>query len=185
MVTAARLGRTLVAPVAALRRVPGSRLSVKSIVDADSLSVSASHVPEGSPVDVDLLLESAHEGILVSGSVRARWEGECRRCLEGASGDLVVSVRELCVESADDETTYPIEQDEVDLGAIVHDACILELPLAPLCREDCQGLCPECGANLNSETCLHGEQGSGRLVVLEGGAAKKEANGAGRPRQEK
>ena len=52
-----------------------------------------------------------------------------------------------------DDLTYAIGSDWLDLEPIVHDACILELPLAPLCRDDCQGLCPVCGANRNSETC--------------------------------
>ena len=144
--------RSLVAPVAALRRNPGSRLRVDAVRAAHDLAVSGSRVPEGSPVAVDLVLESVHEGILVTGTVRAGWVGACRRCLEPATGDLVVEVRELCVENAD-ETTYPLGRDEVSLEMIVHDACILDLPLAPLCGEGCRGLCPECGVNRNVETC--------------------------------
>ncbi|MFZ0059631.1 MAG: DUF177 domain-containing protein [Acidimicrobiales bacterium] len=147
--------RSLVAPVAALRRDPGSRLKIEAVIAAHDLAVSGSHVPDGSPVQVELVLESVHDGIFVSGTVRASWEGACRRCLETAAGDLVVEVRELCVADADadDETTYPLGGDEVDLEMIVHDACILDLPLAPLCGEGCRGLCPGCGANLNVETC--------------------------------
>ncbi|MGB9111651.1 MAG: YceD family protein [Acidimicrobiales bacterium] len=165
----ARLSRGLVAPVAALRTVPGSRLPVEAMVPADGYFVSGSRIEDGSPIAVDLLLESAHEGIVVSGTVRAHWVGECRRCLEGAEGDLDLQIRELCVEGADDETTYPIRNDEIDLGEIVHDACILDLPLAPLCRDDCQGLCPECGANLNVEACPHAKERS-RFDLIEGGS---------------
>jgi uncharacterized protein len=165
----ARTERALRAPVAALRRSPGSRLRVEETLEANDLAVSGSRVPEGSPVRVDLTLEPVHDGILVSGSVRAAWEGECRRCLEEARGPLEIAVRELCVAGSDDETTYPIENDEIDLGVIVHDAAILNLPLAPLCREDCRGLCPDCGVNRNLEPCPHG-----RLVVIEGGAGHDE-----------
>lgn len=165
----ARLSRGLVAPVAALRRVPGSRLPVEVTLPADGYFVSGSRVDDGSPIRVDLVLESAHEGIVVHGNVRAHWTGECRRCLDVAEGDLDLEIRELCVEGADDETTYPIRNDEIDLGEIVHDACILDLPLAPLCRDDCQGLCPECGANLNIEACPHTEGGR-RFGLIEGGA---------------
>ncbi|HXZ82132.1 MAG TPA: DUF177 domain-containing protein [Acidimicrobiales bacterium] len=154
--------RTLIAPVAALRRNPGSRLRVAAVVRAHDLAVSGSHIPEGSPVTVDVVLESVHDGVLVSGGIRAMWEGACRRCLETARGDLAVTVRELCVEDADDETTYPLGSDEVDLERIVHDACILELPLAPLCGEGCRGLCPECGSNRNVETCSCAERRGGR-----------------------
>ncbi len=165
----ARLSRGLVAPVAALRRVPGSRLPVEATLPADGYFVSGSRIEDGSPIRVDLVLESAHEGIVVHGNVRAHWTGECRRCLDVAEGDLDLEIRELCVEGADDETTYPIRNDEIDLGEIVHDACILDLPLAPLCRDDCQGLCPECGANLNIEACPHTE-GRRRFGLIEGGA---------------
>ncbi len=164
----ARLSRGLVAPVAALRRVPGSRLPVEATLPADGYFVSGSRIEDGSPIHVDLVLESAHEGIVVQGKVRAHWTGECRRCLDVAEGDLDLEIRELCVEGADDETTYPIRHDEIDLGEIVHDACILDLPLAPLCRDGCQGLCPECGANLNIEACPH-TGGRRRFGLIEGG----------------
>ena len=52
-----------------------------------------------------------------------------------------------------DEDTYPLEGDQLDLRPLVRDALLLELPLAPLCREDCRGLCAECGADLNLGPC--------------------------------
>ena len=51
-----------------------------------------------------------------------------------------------------DEEAYPLTGDELDLEPLARDAVLLELPLAPLCAEDCQGLCPTCGANRNTET---------------------------------
>jgi uncharacterized protein len=89
----------------------------------------------------------------VTGTVTARYVGECRRCLEPARGTIAVEVRELCAESGDGETAYALSPKTLDLEPIVHDACILELPLAPLCREGCAGLCPQCGANRNTERC--------------------------------
>jgi uncharacterized protein len=52
-----------------------------------------------------------------------------------------------------DEETYPLEGDQLDLRPLVRDALLLELPLAPLCRQDCCGLCTQCGADLNSGPC--------------------------------
>jgi uncharacterized protein len=49
--------------------------------------------------------------------------------------------------------TYLLEDDVIDLEPMVRDALLLELPLAPLCRDDCAGLCPTCGANRNDEPC--------------------------------
>jgi uncharacterized protein len=119
----------------------------------EELAVSGSAVPHGSPVTIEALLESVHGGILVTGTVTASWEGECRRCLEQARGELSCQVRELCVEEGDVETTYRLSGDELDLEPIAHDACILDLPLAPLCSEGCLGICPECGVNRNFESC--------------------------------
>ena len=75
-----------------------------------------------------------------------------------------------------DEDTYPIEGDHLDLQPLVRDALLLELPLAPLCREDCRGLCPECGADLNAAPCEcrpAGDPRWGPLDVLRTGEAEQ------------
>jgi uncharacterized protein len=162
-------------PVAALLREPGARRQVRISGPFAGLSVTGSRVSETDEVELDAVLESVHGGILVSGTVRAPWAGECRRCLELAGGLLEAEVRELCVAGGDAETTYGLQGDELDLLPIVHDACILALPLAPLCREGCLGLCPECGANRNVERCSCGTVPVPRwapLAVLEGGASQ-------------
>jgi uncharacterized protein len=177
--------RPFVVQVAGLLRDPGSRRRVELSAPIDDLAVSGSRVPDGAPVTIEALLESVHEGILVTGTVSASWEGECRRCLEPARGELRLDVRELCVEEGDVETTYALTADELDLEPIAHDACILELPLAPLCKEGCLGLCPECGANRNLELCACGPAPDSRwgpLVMLEDVAPQaRSAQGATRP----
>jgi uncharacterized protein len=70
-----------------------------------------------------------------------------------ASGILNVRVRELYTADGDGEDTYPLVDDQVDLEDLVHDAVLLELPIAPLCDEACGGLCPMCGANRNQKAC--------------------------------
>ena len=84
--------------------------------------------------------------------------GICRRCAEPVTGEL----RDPRCASASpsparrrptDEELYPITDDDIDLGPLVRDAIVLELPMAPLCREDCAGLCPQCGANRNEGDC--------------------------------
>ena len=137
------------------------------------LSVSGAHVDPDATVAIEARLESVHEGILVTGTVTAPYAGECRRCLEPATGIVEVAVTELCTEAADGESTYALSAQHLDLEPIVHDACILNLPLAPLCRADCLGLCPRCGANLNTERCSCGPAVDPRwqaLAVFAGGA---------------
>ena len=109
-------------------------------------------VPEGSPISLDVRLESVTEGVYVSGTVSAPLVGECSRCLDELTDHLTVDIGELFAypHSATDETTdvdeLPRVVDEhVDLEQTVRDAVVLALPLAPLCTDDCPGLCPECG----------------------------------------
>ena len=64
-------------------------------------------------------------------------------------------MRELFEQDSDLEETYPLHGDQIDLEPLARDAVLLELPLTPLCAEDCQGLCSTCGANRNEGDCGH------------------------------
>ena len=140
--------------VAALRKRAGTRRPVQLAGPLAGLKVSGSEVPDHAPVEADLLLEGLQgEAILATGTVSSRWEGACRRCLGPASGRLDVEVRELFEAASDEEETYPLSGDRVDLEPLVRDAVLLELPQAPLCMEECKGLCPTCGINRNEGTC--------------------------------
>lgn len=102
--------------------------------------------PDEGLVDVDVVLEAlAGDAVVATGTVTAPWVGECRRCLQEARGTLTAQVRELFEQRADDEDIYPLRGDQIDLEPLARDAVLLELPLAPLCSEGCQGLCPICG----------------------------------------
>lgn len=106
-------------------------------------------------VKVSLRLESFSGGMVARGRVEAPWHGVCRRCSLPVLGVSNVVVHERFVDERGpgDEDAYLIEGDVVDLAPMVHDAILLDLPLAPLCREDCQGLCPYCGIDRNEATC--------------------------------
>jgi uncharacterized protein len=109
-------------------------------------------IPAGEQVSLDVRLESVMEGVLVSGTASAPVTGQCARCLDPLIDQLEVELLELFAypDTATDETTDPDEVSRVvdglvDLQPVVRDAVLLALPLAPLCSEDCLGLCPECG----------------------------------------
>ncbi len=146
-------GRPWLVPVNALRRHPGSMLAVEATAVIPDLSITDARVPEGAPVSFTGTVEAVIGGVTVAGVVRAPFEGTCRRCLETASGELIIQIDEVCTDHPDTELEYSVGADWLDLEPIVHDACILELPLAPLCADDCKGLCPECGVNRNHESC--------------------------------
>jgi uncharacterized protein len=106
-------------------------------------------------VKVALRLESYRGGLSARGTVEAPWHGVCRRCSNPVLGVSVVTVNERFVDERGpgDDDAYLVEDDFVDLAPLAHDAIFLDLPLAPLCREDCQGLCPHCGIDRNEESC--------------------------------
>ncbi len=137
-----------------LGRRPGSSRPVKR-------SATATHdiglegviaIPTGASVELDLLLESVVEGVLVSGTARGPLAGECSRCLDPIADEVEIEITELYAypDSATDETTDDDEiprlvDDLIDLEPVVRDAVVIAVPSAPLCTPDCAGLCPDCG----------------------------------------
>jgi DUF177 domain-containing protein len=128
------------------------RVVQRSVPAPESLGLELIEVPAGCDLRLDLRLESVSEGVLVSGTVTAPVQGECGRCLRPISDTLSASIQELYAfeHSATDETTDEDEVgrlhgDLIDLEPALRDAVVLALPNHPLCREDCPGLCPDCG----------------------------------------
>ena len=142
-----------IADIVALRRHQGHRESLAVRAPLPGLRVTGSEVPAGEPVELDLVLEAVEGGIVVAGRARAHWSGECRRCLQPVEGDLDADVEELFVTDSEEGETYPIAGDHIDLEPLARETLVLALPMAPLCRPDCAGLCPECGADRNRGPC--------------------------------
>jgi len=118
-------------------------------------------VPDGSDLVLDLRLESVSEGVLVSGTAQVALSGECARCLEPLTESLEVDVQQLFVypgheNEADDDEIGRLVDDYIDLEPLLRDAVVLALPLAPVCRDDCPGLCPDCGARFAEVGPDHG-----------------------------
>jgi uncharacterized protein len=130
------------------------RTVVRVVPAPAELGVALIGVPEGADLGLDLRLESATEGVLVSGTVSGTAAGECARCLRPVNAELAVTVQELFAypDSTTDATTEEdevgrLQGDLIDLEPAVRDAVVLALPSSPLCRDDCPGLCPGCGAH--------------------------------------
>jgi len=138
-----------------LPRSPGAMRVVERVVPAPAdLGLELIRVPDGADLALTLRMESVTEGVLVSARAQARLTGECGRCLREIDDTLDATFQELYAyeHSTTEETT---EEDEVgrmqgdliDLEPELRDAIVLALPNHPLCREDCPGLCPECGVH--------------------------------------
>jgi uncharacterized protein len=135
-------------------------------------------VPEGAAAELDLRFEAVAEGVLVTGTVTAPLAGECARCLAPVTSSVTAGFTELYLypparphgaagrardgrnhhdrpdrydenehEEQDDEERF-LDGDLLDLEPALRDAVVLALPMAPLCRDDCPGLCVECGVPL-------------------------------------
>jgi uncharacterized protein len=145
----------LVLDAGQLPRAPGAMRTVaREVAAPKDFGQAMIGVPEGVSMVLDLRMESVTEGVLVSGTVSATAEGECGRCLRPISTELEVVVQELFAypHSTTEATTEEdeigrLQGDLVDLEPTVRDAVVLALPATPLCRVDCPGLCPECGAH--------------------------------------
>lgn len=141
-------------------------------------------VPEGTSLELDVRLEAVSEGVLVSGTVHTVATGECARCLDEVQVELDVDLQELFVypdgrdrrEPVDEDEPMPLVQEEhVNLEPTVRDEVVLALPLQPLCRDDCPGLCPECGMALADSPGHHHEITDPRWAALRALSDQKES----------
>ena len=145
-------------------------------------------VPVGAEVSLDVRFEAVTEGVLATGTATAPLAGECARCLAPLNSTVTVSFQELYLysegrphgsrevsdkrekydkrakydrhdedEERDDEERY-LDGDLLDLEPALRDAVVLALPMSPLCRDDCPGLCAECGARLADAGPDHGHE---------------------------
>ncbi len=147
----------------ALGKRPGEFRDEKRTAAApDGLGSGLVLVSAGADVALDLRFEAVSEGVLVTGSAVAPLTGECARCLEPLTSTIEVSFQELYRylpdpgEDEDDGEERFLDGDRLDLEPAFRDAVVLALPLSPLCRDDCPGLCAECGALLAEAGPGHG-----------------------------
>jgi uncharacterized protein len=152
----------LAVDVRELLRHPGAHLHAVLRAPLGDLATPVASVPPARPVRVDVEIESVVEGLLVSGAVGATAQLQCVRCLRSFDQDLEAEVRELfALEAArdgdEDEGYAVLPDDRLPLDTMARDALVLAFPAFPLCRPDCAGLCPVCGADRNVTDCGHGE----------------------------
>lgn len=140
-----------------LRRGPVATEVVLSA--GDSVLEGLALALEG-PVHVSGVLHGSPERATFAwqGRVQARVRGECRRCLNEVVSPVECNVSAIFSadpDAADDPAVYPLVEPVtmVDVGSAVREELLLAAPTFVLCREDCAGLCPRCGADLNVGPC--------------------------------
>ena len=112
-------------------------------------------IKTGEPLVIDFKAEAVSDGVLISGRIVSLAEGECGRCLEELKEDVDQEFRELFLYESrkseneeDDDELFAMDGDIADIEVPIRDAVVLAMPLNPLCKPDCLGLCSECGERM-------------------------------------
>lgn len=108
-------------------------------------------IEPGEKLEIDIRLESVHEGILATGDVFATATGECSRCLDPIETAVEVDFQELFAYSGTSEDDFVIVDEQIDIDQVIRDAVVLSLPFQPVCDANCDGLCPTCGAKYKDD----------------------------------
>jgi uncharacterized protein len=133
---------------------PGASRAVRVEETIEGLATQLAAVPDDRPIGAELLLESIVDGIVVSGPVSGVMMLTCARCLKPFDRVFEIPVQELYAPEVDPNADeYPLVEGHVDLEPLIRDAVVLAMPFAPLCRQDCRGLCSRCGGDLNFGEC--------------------------------
>lgn len=131
--------------------------SVDAPFDLDVLRIGAEEFIPLEPAVVDLVISNAGSGIVASGTVSARVQAQCARCLRAFELALKGEVEGFYVDrtgSADADDAEPILANKtIDIGPALIAALVIEAPFVPLHDPDCRGLCPQCGVDLNESPC--------------------------------
>lgn len=136
-------------------------LQFHQTVDVSQALKGRKDIAAPEPFTADLKAKATIDGsVEVSGRVTGKLEMKCSRCLKPVTEEVDIPFHEVfrqadgseVVQDADDDITY-VEGESVELVRYVEEAVLLYLPLAPVCRKDCRGLCPSCGRDLNEGSC--------------------------------
>jgi uncharacterized protein len=141
--------------------------------DVVSTALKSTKLPLGasvaSAVEGEIRVETTDDGVRFQGTVVARVGLECSRCLTRYESDRPVTI-DFVVHSVSDEpqamdkalleaqpNELVVVGNELDLGDLIVQEVLLDLPMQPLCTQECQGLCPRCGAIKGSMECTCSE----------------------------
>ncbi|KIL35254.1 hypothetical protein SD71_14525 [Cohnella kolymensis] len=135
-----------------------------------------------SPLEYNLTAEAADERILVSGRISCKVRMQCSRCLEPIEEDIRLPFKEQFrivkagePKPGEQDEAIPVTGERIDLAPLLAEELMVQLPYAPVCREDCQGLCPKCGTNRNEQSCsCNTESVDPRLAALQDWFKSKE-----------
>lgn len=150
--------------------IPGSSVGFSRVLDTEGLDFPSIVRYLSAPQAVGRVFNEA--GVLrLEGEIRTDLLCVCDRCAGEFESAKTTPLSAVIVEKNDDNADDPelffLDGDEIDLDEILSTLFILDMDSKFLCREDCRGLCPKCGANLNHDPCGCGKEIDPRFAVLE------------------
>ena len=128
-------------------------LSIRGTEPADVLELTGDVTAEGE-IRYDLTASMAGQDLVVRGEASVQVKAECARCLRDVARTLCA--KEICI------VRENVPAREVDITSDIREELLLTMPSRFLCSEDCKGLCPGCGANLNEAKCACGRKKKGK-----------------------
>lgn len=151
--------------VAQLLKSPVGTVQAVELDDEDVLDLREEGIERAGPITGTVRLHRTNQGIYADGKVNVPVRLQCTRCLDEFDTTVAFPLREeyfptidvntgLPVQPPDSELAFPIDRHhEVDLREAIRQNLLVALPVRALCREECAGLCPQCGKNLNEGPC--------------------------------
>jgi uncharacterized protein len=146
-----------------VRRLAGGPLDWEATLPRGVPPLSGTGLSLAEDPTVRLVVERSPDGgVHAVGTLEAKYGLECRRCLSEMTQEILLPVDvwfEPAVEDdSGDEAVYAMAGDaaSIDIAPAIRDELILALPEFPVCRSDCPGMCPGCGADLSEEACVCG-----------------------------
>jgi len=144
------------------RRKDGLKLDYTE--DLSHLSKEIQQLHQISPVKVVGLAQAVGGIYTLKGTVSTELTLQCSRCLTNFSYDLKNQFDEVYIpndiemnwdhkENVEEDNVHYLDSDEIDITKIVEEAVLIQIPMVPICKEDCKGLCSNCGNNLNQTSC--------------------------------
>ena len=183
--------------VAQVASRPGQSKPIDTVFPAPSgIGDDIVGVREGADVRVVGSFDSIVDGLVFTGRIEAPLTAECTRCLKPIDPDWTVNATlffpydapgaddgrgngevEIIAGEDEAEDVYPLSSDGAfaDMESPLRDTLVEALPLQPLCREDCLGLCPQCGVDLNEDPDHHHDVTDIRFAALEQFKARLES----------
>lgn len=145
--------------IKSISRSTGASLTIETEISLNELDFSFQDYRLTRPPFFRGLLHNTGDGILsLTGRVSAEFEGACARCLTTVRKELDIPLAESfqplrTADDSGDKDGYRYDGNQLDIGQAIRDNLLPDILQRLLCREDCRGLCPDCGTNLNEKDC--------------------------------